>query len=113
MRINDKATVNDNITSHSELNQPAFSLNAAIIRPNSLKLLKAKADKNAVLPRSFSLTKIKKNSINLIGSNNVNTEAITSISTVGNAVKPIDKKKPIKNKSLKLSSDLVISLALV
>ena len=102
--IKDNETANDNITSHSDDSQPDLLLSVAIMSPNSLKLLKAKADKNAVLPRSLSLTKIKKNSRNLIGNSSVNTEAIANISNVGSAVKPIDKKKPIKNKSLKLNT---------
>ena len=39
------ATAKAKITNHSLLNQPLATLIAATIKPNSLKLLKAKADK--------------------------------------------------------------------
>ena len=61
----------------------------------------------------FKLDSKVKNKMNFTGIKAISNSAMPSICQLGSAVKPIDKKKPIKKISLKLNSALLISDALV
>ena len=98
-----------NITNQSLSSQPLLTVSATTIRPNSLKLVRIKLDKYADLERSRNLAKVKKNNRNLTGSKIQINKDISNMSNVGNATKPMDKKKPMRKMSLKLSKDLANS----